>query len=83
MQRGKQNHETIKRTLDFSNALVYNLFRKRIGYDSDLPSVLKCYKNSIHTLGGRDAISFYYYDRLCKTEPQKLLTLKLKLQAYS
>nr|DAK62986.1 MAG TPA: hypothetical protein [Caudoviricetes sp.] len=30
-----------------------------------------------------DAISFYYYDRLCKTEPQKLLALKLKLQACS
>ncbi|WP_448902034.1 hypothetical protein [Eubacterium sp.] len=30
-----------------------------------------------------DAISFYYYDCLCKTEPKKLLALKLKLQACS
>ena len=30
------------------------------------------YKNSIQTLGGRDAISFCYYDCLCKTEPQRL-----------
>ena len=35
------------------------------------------------TFGEWDAISFYYYDRLCKTEPQKLLALKLKLQACS
>ena len=27
--------------------------------------------------------TIYYYDRLCKTEPQKLLALKLKLQACS
>ena len=39
------------------------------------------YKNSIQTLGGRDAISDY--DCLCKTEPQKLLALKLKPQACS
>ena len=32
----------LKRALDFSNALVYNLLRKRIGRDADLPSVLKC-----------------------------------------
>ena len=31
---------------------------------------------------GRDAISFYY-DYLCKTEPQKLLTIKLKLPLCS
>ena len=41
------NQRTIKRALDFSNALMSNLLRKRIGYASDLPSVLKCYKNSI------------------------------------
>ena len=65
-----------KRALEKSNALVYNLLRKVIGYDSDLPSVLKCYKNSIHTLGGRDAISFYYNDYLCKIEPQKLQAIE-------
>lgn len=30
-----------KRVLDFSGTLMYNLLRKRIGYDSDLPSVKK------------------------------------------
>ena len=29
----------LKRALDFSNALVYNLLRKRIGRDAGLPSV--------------------------------------------
>ena len=40
-----------KRVLVFSSTLVYNLLRKWIGYDSDLPSVLKCYKNSILNFG--------------------------------
>ena len=31
---------------------------------------------------GRDAISFYY-DYLCKTEPQKLLTIKFQLPLCS
>ena len=43
-----------------------DLFRKVIGCVIRLPSVLKCYKNSIHTLGGRDAISFCCCDYLCE-----------------
>ncbi len=40
-----------------------------MGLNLRLPSVqIIIYRNSIHTLGGRDAISFY--DCLCKTEPQ-------------
>lgn len=48
------------------------------------PQLRKTNKNSILNFARvGDAISFYYYDRLCKTEPQKLLALKLKLQACS
>jgi len=38
----------IKRALDFSNALVYNLFRKVIGCVIRLPSVNTDFRNSIH-----------------------------------
>ena len=60
---------------------MYNLIRKVIGCNSDLPSVKTIFEIA-STLDEWDAISFYY-DRLCKTEPRKLLTLKLKLQACS
>ena len=53
---------------------MYNLLRKGIGYDSDLPSVEKTNKNSILNFARvGDAISFCRYDYLCKTEPQKQL----------
>ena len=47
------------------------------------PQLNNITKNSIQTLGGRDAISFCYYDCLCKTEPQILLTTKSRLQSCS
>lgn len=71
----------IKRPLDFSSGLVYNLVRKHIGHEFRLPSVVD-YENSILTLGGRDAI-FFYYDCQGMTEPQILLTIKIKLHLCS
>lgn len=65
-----------KRALEKSSALVYNLLRKVIGYDSDLPSVYLLKRNSIKLWTVWDAISFYCYDCLCMTEPQKQLAIK-------
>lgn len=36
------SNQSLKRALEKSNALVYNLTKKVIGCESDLPSVLKC-----------------------------------------
>ena len=61
-----------KRVLEKSSTPLYNLLRKVIGSNFRLALSIKYdYKNSIQTLGGRDAISFCY-DCLCKTEPQRL-----------
>ena len=66
-----------KRALEKSSALVYNLLRKVIGYDSDLPSVYLLKRNSIKLWTVWDAISFYCYDCLCMIEDSKLQSIYL------
>ncbi|MBQ8039651.1 MAG: hypothetical protein IJ274_07265 [Lachnospiraceae bacterium] len=59
----------MKRPLEFTNGLVYNLLRKVIGRKFRLPSVRIQLKEIASTLGEWDAISFCYYDYLKKIEP--------------
>ena len=38
----------VKKVLEKTSTLIYNLLRKVIGRDADLPSVILNYRNSIH-----------------------------------
>ena len=68
-EQNKQNKENDKKSLNVGDELIITILS-----ESDMtpicPQLRKTNKNSILNFARvGDAIYFYYYDRLCKTEP--------------